>query len=427
MAKRKTDEQFKQEAYALVGNEYTFLDKYVNADTKIKVKHNKCGSIYEARPYSFLQGHGCPYCAGHTKKTDQQFKQEVYALVGNEYVFLEPYVNSYTKIKVKHNKCGNTYKVKPNSFLNGDRCPYCSVKAKKTNAQFKQEVYASVGDEYTFLDKYVNTQTKLRIKHNKCGNTYEVTPGNFLEGKRCPYCSGLVKKTDTKFQQEIYSLVGDEYTFLDKYVSIGTKLRVKHNKCGSIYEIRPYSFLQGNRCPYCAGLVKKTDKQFKQEIYDLVGNDYIFIEHYQNAKTKIKVKHNVCGNVYEVTPSGFLNGHRCPFCNVPKGELILNKLLDTLNINYEYQKTFPDLKYKSYLSYDFYIPSQSILIEYQGIQHYQPIDHFGGEATFKKQQKHDQMKLDYAKDHGYNLIAIPYTEDTFSKIKKYLIKHGLKK
>ena len=77
------------------------------------------------------------------------------------------------------------------------------------------------------------------------------------------------------------------------------------------------------------------------------------------------------------------------------------------------------------MSYDFYLPDQNILIEYQGLQHYQPIDYFGGDDRFMVQQKHDQMKLDYAKEHGYNLIAIPYTEDTLAKIKKYLIKHGL--
>ena len=101
--------------------------------------------------------------------------------------------------------------------------------------------------------------------------------------------------------------------------------------------------------------------------------------------------------------------------------------MKSLGIKYEYQKTFEDLKDTTYLSYDFYIPSQSILIEYQGKQHYQAIDYFGGDSAFKKQQKHDKMKADYAKSHGYSLIAIPYIEDTFSKIKKYLIKHGLTK
>ena len=121
-----------------------------------------------------------------------------------------------------------------------------------------------------------------------------------------------------------------------------------------------------------------------------------------------------------------MQGSRCPYCNTPKGETIITKILDTLNIDYEVQKTFDGLKDKSYLSYDFYIPDQNILIEYQGIQHYESVDIFGGEDQFKLQQKHDKMKSDYAKSNNYNLIAIPYIEDTFSKIKEYLIKHGLK-
>ncbi|AIZ94631.1 hypothetical protein LfeInf_005 [Lactobacillus phage LfeInf] len=359
------------------------------------------------------------------RKTNDQFQQEVYDLVRDEYIFLDTYINKRTKIKVKHNKCGHIYKVRPGAFIRGSRCPYCSVKAKKTNAQFKQEVYALVGDEYTFLDKYVNDNTKIRVKHNKCGNIYGVRPTNFLRGTRCPYCAGIIKKTDKQFRQEVYALVGDEYTFLDKYVNAGTKIRVKHNKCGTEYKVTPINFLRGTRCPHCYGTPKKTNVQFRQEVYDIVGDDYTFLEPYVDSFTKLKVKHNKCGNIYEVRPIYFLSGNRCPYCNSPKGETVITKLLDTLNIDYEYQKTFPDLKYKSYLSYDFYIPSQSILIEYQGIQHYQPIDHFGGDDQFTIQQKHDQMKLDYAKSHGYNLIAVPYTEDTLYKIKKYLLKHGL--
>lgn len=92
-----------------------------------------------------------------------------------------------------------------------------------------------------------------------------------------------------------------------------------------------------------------------------------------------------------------------------------------------FKKTFDDLRDTQPLSYDFYIPDQSILIEYQGIQHYKSVDYFGGEDQFKRQQKHDRLKSDYAENNNYNLIAVPYTEDTFSKIKKYLIKHGLNK
>jgi uncharacterized protein with PIN domain len=361
------------------------------------------------------------------RKTDAEFKKEVYDLVGDEYIFLDPYVNANTKIRVKHNKCGNIYEVRPADFLNGSRCSYCAGNLKKTDAQFKLEVRNLVGDEYTFLDPYVNAHTKLRVKHNKCGHIYEVQPSNFLNDSHCPYCSGHHKKTNTEFKQEIYDLVGNEYTFLDSYVSIMTKLRVKHNKCGHTYKVLPNNFIRGSRCPYCSVSVGKNNARFKQEVFDLVGSEYTFLEHYINSYIKIRVKHNTCGTIYKVRPTEFISQNtRCPYCNSPKGELIISKVLDNLNINYEYQKTFNGLRDTQPLSYDFYIPNQNILIEYQGIQHYESIDHFGGEDAFNKQQIHDKLKSDYAKNNGYNLIAVPYTEDNFSKIKKYLVKHGLR-
>ena len=428
MTKRKTNEQFKKEIFDLVGYEYTFLDPYVNTHTKLRVKHNKCGNVYKVQPIHFSRGSRCPFCSGKAKKTDAEFKKEVFDLVGDEYTFLDRYVNAKTKLRVKHNKCNRIYEVQPYAFLQGKRCPKCFGNYKKTDADFKKEIYDLVGNDYVFLDSYVNAYTKIRVKHNECGNVYLVKPNNFINGSRCPYCFGRPKKTDAQFKREIYDLVGNEYVFLDPYVNDGTKLRVKHNKCGHTYKVKPNCFIGGSRCPFCCIHTGKTNIQFQQGVYGLVGNEYTFLDSYVNSDTKISVKHNKCGNVYSVRPTDFFSHHtRCPYCNSSKGETIISKILNTLNINYEAQKTFEDLRDKSYLSYDFYLPNQNILIEYQGLQHYEPVDHFGGESRLKAQQKHDQMKADYARDHTYNLIAVPYTEDTFSKIKKYLIKHGLTK
>lgn len=59
---------------------------------------------------------------------------------------------------------------------------------KKTDAEFRKEVFELVGDEYTVLDKYVDSQTKIRMKHNKCGNIWLVGPSHFLHKTRCPKC-----------------------------------------------------------------------------------------------------------------------------------------------------------------------------------------------------------------------------------------------
>ena len=430
--KKKTQEDFVKDVFNKYGNEYTVLGTYLGTHKKVKVKHNVCGKEFEITPSSLLSGRGCRDCGykrngDNRRYTQEEFEKKLFEKYGNEYQVVGKYINSQTKIKVKHLTCGRILDMLPASLLHGIGCTHCKHREGRliTNDDFKKHLKEVVGDEYIPLTEYTGATNKVVFKHKVCGNVFEMRPNNIFNGQRCPHCAGNAKKTDEEFQQEVFSLVKNDYTFLEPYVDRKTKLRVRHNECGSIYEVRPSDFIRGNRCPYCFGSIKKTNTQFKKEIYDLVVNEYTFLEPYVNYKTKIKVRHNKCGNIYEVTPSDFLNGKRCPYCNSPKGETVITKLLDTLNINYEYQKTFPDLKDKTCLSYDFYIPSQSILIEYQGVQHYQPIDYFGGETAFRKQQKHDQMKLDYAKEHGYNLITVPYTEDTFSKIKKYLIKHGL--
>ena len=47
---------------------------------------------------------------------------------------------------------------------------------------------------------------------------------------------------------------------------------------------------------------------------------------------------------------------------------------------------------KRSLKFDFQIPDLGILIEYDGIQHYEPLDFFGGIKTFKKLQEYDSIK-----------------------------------
>jgi len=63
---------------------------------------------------------------------------------------------------------------------------------KKTTEEFKQEVFNIVGSEYTVLGKYITCHIKILIRHNKCGHEYKVKPDNFLRKNlpnRCPKCA----------------------------------------------------------------------------------------------------------------------------------------------------------------------------------------------------------------------------------------------
>lgn len=97
-------------------------------------------------------------------------------------------------------------------------------------------------------------------------------------------------------------------------------------------------------------------------------------------------------------------------CKHSKGELLIQEALQNLKINFKTEYSFSDLPL---LRFDFAIFEQEkikALIEFQGEQHYQPVEVFGGESQFLRQQKNDQKKRDYCQEHGLLLIEIPYWE-----------------
>ena len=51
------------------------------------------------------------------------------------------------------------------------------------------------------------------------------------------------------------------------------------------------------------------------------------------------------------------------------------------------------------------------LIEYQGVQHYEPKSKFGGIAGLRKQQYYDMLKREYCKKHNIPLVLIPYYDE----------------
>lgn len=61
--------------------------------------------------------------------------------------------------------------------------------------------------------------------------------------------------------------------------------------------------------------------------------------------------------------------------------------------------------------FDVYLPKHKIAIEYQGEQHFKPVDLFGGEEGFKKTKIRDQIKKDVAEYNKINMLYINYFDD----------------
>ena len=225
-------------------------------------------------------------------------------------------------------------------------------------------------------------------------------------------CMFPSRKTHEQFILDVKSKYGDEYTVLGSYSNNKTKILVRHNTCGNEYDVRPDKFLQGRRCFKCYGTPKKTTEQYKQEVFDKCGDEYSVLGEYENNKVKIEMKHNKCGHTWFVSPNTFIShGNRCPKCKRSKGEEKIASLLTKHNVKYIREHKFEDCVNIKQLRFDFYIPDINICIEFNGRQHYEVVNAFGGIKEFERIQLRDKLKVDYCNDNNIELIVIHYKTD----------------
>lgn len=302
----------------------------------------------------------------------------------------------------------------------------------RSQEQWEREVEILGEGDYEFLENYVNTKTKIKCRHKKCGNEYLVIPAAFLRGSRCPKCTKklmnlkMTKSQDT-FEANVRAKNGDRYTLLSKYVNCKSYIAIRCNTCGYEDTARADVLEKGRQCKNClrdrySTEYLKTTEEYGKEIYDTTMGEYELVGDYTGVSSYVTIRHNKCLHEYQVYPFMFKRGRRCPNCNESKGESLVKKALDILGVAYKYQGNSSDLPNLNHrYSYDFYLYNADILIEYQGIQHYEPVELFGGEPMYKIQVANDAYKQQYALDNNYYLIEIPYTEDTLEKVINFLL------
>lgn len=101
----------------------------------------------------------------------------------------------------------------------------------------------------------------------------------------------------------------------------------------------------------------------------------------------------------------------CGCTSVSSGELKVSQLLDKMGIEYHAQYKIPE--FSAYSKFDFAILKDGKLvglIEYDGEQHFRPVELFGGEEQFKVQQERDRRKDAYCAIKNIPLVRIPYTD-----------------
>lgn len=421
MAEKKTHVEYEKDVFRVHGDKIIVIGMYEGNRTKIKHKCNKCEHEWDVMPTNISSGRGCPGCVGKKKRTQEEYKSDLSQVHGDKISVIGTYENVDKKIKHKCNTCEREWDARPAKILSGTGCLKCSGNKKKTKEEYKIDLLKLHGKKISVIDTYKCNKTKIKHKCNVCGCEWSVQPHSILNGTGCPKCySDSKKKTNKKYVEEVYEVHGNKISVIDTYERANKKTKHRCNTCEYEWSVLPQNILKGHGCPKCQPLIiseklRKTNESYIKEVYKVRGNELSVIGMYEGNNKKIKHRCNTCEHEWDTVPSSILRGIGCPKCNESKGEKLINSILESCNAKFCSQVTFKNIGFKKRkrLRCDFVVYRDEdpiFVIEYNGEQHYKPIDFFGGEEGYKKTKERDRIKRTMLNEIGIPVIDIPYTE-----------------
>ena len=195
------------------------------------------------------------------------------------------------------------------------------------------------------------------------------------------------------------------------YTTNKTKGTIKCLICGKKFHQTPECHIRTQDCPHCTkNKFKSTIKHFISRSIITHGTKYDYsITKYINRNTLVDIlckKHGV----FSQYPCHHINGCGCPHCKDSHGENNIKMYLLENNIRFNKEQKFEGCLDITHLRFDFYLPDINTCVEYDGIQHFQPIKKFGGESEFQNVQRRDKIKNEYCLKNNIKLIRIKYSK-----------------
>lgn len=394
--KRISNDDFIRKSKDIWGDKYDYsLAEYKNMKEKIKIIYKDWIFLQKAEDH--ILGKMC-----ELRWDTDRFIFESKKIHGDEYDYSKTvFKNMNTKVILL--KDGVEYLQNPNKHLMG-RKPE-RVRRLRSNSDFIDEARSVWGYKYDYsLVDYKGSHIEVLIKYDDV--VYRQKPVLHLLGYNCERDT---IKNQEDFLRKCRDRHGDKYDYsLVEYTGSQNKVKIIFE--GKVYEQKAGAHIHSSGMIERV-ILKKTTKQFIKEANEIHNfrYDYSKVE-YANNQSKVIIGCAIHGD-FEQVSSSHLSGAGCPHCSESKGEKKISKFLDLNEIEYIRQKKFDGcvgVRYR--LPFDFYLPEYRTAIEFDGKQHYEPMEFFGGLESYNRLKVNDKIKSDYCEDNYIDLIRIRYDQ-----------------
>jgi len=426
-----------------------YILSYIPKDTKTNIENGwkcmkkNCGYIWRSCYDRIYNGKGgCPNCAGHIKKTIEDYRK-----INSDKERMIEYILSYipkrTIINVekgwkcKIETCGHIWSASyQNIYISRTGCPKCVGNIPKTIEDYKK-----INTDDTRMIEYIksvipiNTHISVengwRCRKENCNHIWGANYSNIYSGKRgCPKCYKNSFKTIEdykKINSDKERMIEYILSYIPKTTNIEIKnaWRCKKENCGHIWTAsyrRIYTAEQG-----CLKCLRKSLRDYKRINTDEKRMiEYIRDDIPKNTKTGAKdgwkCKKENCGHIWSASYIGiYLSKSGCPRCSSFKSEKQCREIFEIVMGN-SFNKQKP--KFLKGLEYDGYNENLKLAFEFNGVQHYKYHPHFhkDKEINFKEQIERDKLKIKLSIENNVQLIIVPYTYNTYEGMKLFIKK-----
>lgn len=389
------------------------LDEYTKAHNRIKCRCKLCGYEWSPKAYKLLSGRGCKNCYTNSFMSKEQFLEEVSKRDLNIELVGE-YISKSKATLMRCTVCGREWSISPSSILNGTRCNDCVAKEigvskiAKHKKDFDERKHLNTN--VIVLGEYTGKVNSILCKCVYCGEELYMLPDNILNGNTHAKCKSIQRRlSNDEFVGRI-ALLNPTYELLTPYIRSEDKIKCRCKIHDFVWESYPSTLLKGGNCPRCSGKYQWSTENFKKEMF-IINPDIEILGEYINTKTNILARCIPCDYTWSVGPRHLLTGRGCPKCSMSRGERKVSNFLKEHNIDFQIEYKLDGCKVKRELPFDFVIFNDGVpkvAIEYQGIQHYEPLEFFGGEDGLEKRKYYDDIKREYCISNNIKLIEIPY-------------------
>lgn len=255
--------------------------------------------------------------------------------------------------------------------------------------------------------QYIGSQIKVVITCPIHGD-FEQKPNKHLQKQGCPKCINNIKDTKESFIQKAIKIHGDKYDYsLVDYINANLKVDIICKLDNYIFSQTPGNHISGKGCPKCSNHLVLGIENFIKRSNSIHNYKYDYSKSiYIDTNTKLKIHCNICNNSFEQTPRNHFAGQGCPKCLMKGQTKLYNNLKDLFTLEIIEWEYSPDWLGRQ--RFDIYFIEHNIAIEYNGKQHYESVEFFGGDVKFKNQQERDTLKKDKCLNNNCLLLELKY-------------------